>query len=232
MFVSLNQVAGKSPDNTEPWLILIRSALFKRRKSLPVYHFLSKWSAVPVFLSQKFSLPCLIYFVPLKRSSHESVTFCLRRKVNLAAFTNCQNFQLIDFVRAQDWMKPDSLVLVVLTGASTEDLQMKVKEPSSFRPSSSEMCDMLEKANLENRGFQKEVVRKSSQKPGRTGSDFEVRIMYTKRIPSSLFIYLFFVQYHTFIFYKNLYYQTLLTILTLLRCTTITFLLATPTILM
>ncbi|RMX58318.1 hypothetical protein pdam_00000144 [Pocillopora damicornis] len=50
---------------------------------------------------------------------------------------------------------------------------MKVKEPSSFRPSSSEMCDMLEKANLENRGFQKEVVRKSFQKPGRTGSDFE-----------------------------------------------------------
>ena len=129
-------------------------------------------------------------------------------------------------------MKLDSLVFVVFTGASTEDLQMKVKEPSSFRPSSSEMCDMLEKANLENRGFQKEVVRKSSQKPGRTGSDFEVRIMYTKRIPSSLFIYLFFVQYHTFIFYKNLYYQTLLTILTLLRCTIITFLLATPTILM
>ena len=119
-------------------------------------------------------------------------------------------------------MKLDSLVFVVFTGASTEDLQMKVKEPSSFRPSSSEMCDMLEKANLENRGFQKEVVRKSSQKPGRTGSDFEVRIMYTKRIPSSLFIYLFFVQYHTFIFYQNLYYQTLLTILTLLRCTIIT----------
>ena len=89
-------------------------------------------------------------------------------------------------------MKLDSLVFVVFTGASTEDLQMKVKEPSSFRPSSSEMCNMLEKANLENRGFQKEVVRKSSQKPGRTGSDFEVRIMYTKRIPSSLFIYLFF----------------------------------------
>ena len=44
---------------------------------------------------------------------------------------------------------------------------MKVKEPASFRPSSSEMCDMLEKANLENRGFQKEVVRKSFQKPGR-----------------------------------------------------------------
>ena len=103
-------------------------------------------------------------------------------------------------------MKLDSLVFVVFTGASTEDLQMKVKEPSSFRPSSSEMCDMLEKANLENRGFQKEVVRKSSQKPGRTGSDFEVRIMYTKRIPSSLFIYLFFVQHHTFIFYKNLHY--------------------------
>ena len=126
-------------------------------------------------------------------------------------------------------MKLDSLVFVVFTGASTEDLQMKVKEPSSFRPSSSEMCDMLEKANLENRGFQKEVVRKSSQKPGRTGSDFEVRIMYTERIPSS---YLFFVQYHTFIFYKNLYYQTLLTILTLLRCTIITFVRATPTILM
>ena len=88
-------------------------------------------------------------------------------------------------------MKLDSLVFVVFTGASTEDLQMKVKEPSSFRPSSSEMCDMLEKANLENRGFQKEVVRKSSQKPGRTGSDFEVRIMYTKRIPRIQFIYLF-----------------------------------------
>ena len=191
MFVSVNQVAGKSPDNREPWLILIRRAFLKganhylkilrgiRQSSFSGNNFLSKWSAVPVFLSQKFSLPCLIYFVPPKRSSHESVTFCLRRKVNLAAFTNCQNFQLIDFVRAQDWMKLDSLVFVVFTGASTEDLQMKVKEPSSFRPSSSEMCDMLEKANLENRGFQKEVVRKSSQKPGRTGSDFEVRIMYT-----------------------------------------------------
>ena len=68
---------------------------------------------------------------------------------------------------------------------------MKVKEPSSFRPSSSEMCDMLEKANLENRGFQKEVVRKSFQKPGRTGSDFEVIIMHVKKIHSSLFIFLF-----------------------------------------
>ena len=68
---------------------------------------------------------------------------------------------------------------------------MKVKEPSSFRPSSSEMCDMLEKANLENRGFQKEVVRKSFQKSGRTGSDFEVRIMHVKKIHSSLFIFLF-----------------------------------------
>ena len=68
---------------------------------------------------------------------------------------------------------------------------MKVKEPASFRPLSSEMCDMLEKANLENRGFQKEVVRKSFQKPGRTGSDFEVRIMHVKKIHSSLFIFLF-----------------------------------------
>ena len=69
---------------------------------------------------------------------------------------------------------------------------MKVKEPSSFRPSSSEMCNMLEKANLEIRGFQKEVVRKSFQKPGRAKSDFEVRIMLTRRITSSVFIYLFF----------------------------------------
>ena len=68
---------------------------------------------------------------------------------------------------------------------------MKVKEPSSFRPSSSEMCDMLEKANLENRGFQKEVARKSFQKAGRTGSDFEVRITHVKKIPSCLFIFLF-----------------------------------------
>ena len=89
-------------------------------------------------------------------------------------------------------MKLDSLVFVVFTGASTEDLQMKVKEPSSFRPSSSEMCDMLKKANLEIRGFQKEVVRKSFQKPGRAKSDFEVRIMLTRRITSSVFIYLFF----------------------------------------
>lgn len=81
-------------------------------------------------------------------------------------------------------MKRESLVLVFFLGVSTEEMQMKVKEPSSFRPSSSEMCDMLEKANLENRGFQKEVVRKSFQKPGRTRSDFEVRIMHAKRIPS------------------------------------------------
>ena len=53
------------------------------------------------------------------------------------------------------------------------------------------MCDMLEKANLENRGFQKEVVRKSFKKPGRTGSDFEVRNMHVKKIHSSLFIFLF-----------------------------------------
>ncbi|RMX58317.1 hypothetical protein pdam_00000145 [Pocillopora damicornis] len=71
-------------------------------------------------------------------------------------------------------------------GASTEDLQMKVKEPSSFRPSSSEMCNMLEKANLENRGFQKEVVRKSSQKPGRTGSDFETVYNYEKVVNCSV----------------------------------------------
>ncbi|XP_022787900.1 uncharacterized protein LOC111327867 [Stylophora pistillata] len=71
-------------------------------------------------------------------------------------------------------------------GTSTEDLQMKVKEPSSFRPSSSEMCDMLEKANLENRGFQKEVVRKSFQKPGRTRSDFETVYNYEKVVNCSV----------------------------------------------
>lgn len=70
-------------------------------------------------------------------------------------------------------------------GATTEDLQMKVNEPSSFRPSSSEMCDMLEKANLENRGFRKEVVRKSFLKPGRTRSDFETVYNYEKVVNCS-----------------------------------------------
>ena len=103
---------------------------------------------------------------------------------------------------------------------------MKVKEPASFRPSSSEMCDMLEKANLENRGFQKEVVRKSFQKPGRTGSDFEVRITHIKKIPSSLFIFYLF-SLIPYIVYKNPYYYQYLTLLTILAlvlwCTVLIF---------
>ena len=54
------------------------------------------------------------------------------------------------------------------------------------------MCDMLEKANLEIRGFQKEVVRKSFQKPGRAKSDFEVRIMLTRRITIAVYLSIYF----------------------------------------
>ncbi|RMX58315.1 hypothetical protein pdam_00000143 [Pocillopora damicornis] len=48
------------------------------------------------------------------------------------------------------------------------------------------MCNMLEKANLEIRGFQKEVVRKSFQKPGRAKSDFETVYNYQKVVNCSV----------------------------------------------
>ena len=57
-----------------------------------------------------------------------------------------------------------------------EKLQMKFSEPPSFKPPSTAMCTWLK--NLENLGFQKEVVRKSVKRPGKVRPDAEARIVH------------------------------------------------------
>ena len=57
-----------------------------------------------------------------------------------------------------------------------EELQMKFSEPPSFKPPKSAICPWLK--NLENLGFQKEVVRKSVKRPGKNLPDAEARIVH------------------------------------------------------
>ena len=69
---------------------------------------------------------------------------------------------------------------------------MKVFDPS-FQASQSAMCAMLKKANLESRGFQKEIITKSVMKPGKDGADFVARIKHSyfiilPKVETSIFL--------------------------------------------
>ncbi|XP_027056431.1 uncharacterized protein LOC113683393 [Pocillopora damicornis] len=64
-----------------------------------------------------------------------------------------------------------------------EKLQMKFSEPPSFKPPSTAMCTWLK--NLENLGFQKEVVRKSVKRPGKVRPDAEETVYYYKLVQCS-----------------------------------------------
>ena len=71
----------------------------------------------------------------------------------------------------------DHDVFVFFTDAiAYEKLQMKFSEPPSFKPANTAICTWLK--NLENLGFQKEVVRKSVKRPGKDRPDAEARIVH------------------------------------------------------
>ena len=121
--------------------------LIKRRKSLPkkcckVLDIVPSAETIfcpsdllfQFFFHKNSLFPASFIIVPPKRSSHESVTFCLCRKVNLAAFTNCQTFNLSTLSELRIEWNWIPLFLLSLQVPRLKTCKWKWKNPQVFDP--------------------------------------------------------------------------------------------------